>query len=92
MTWAHALRRPRISQERTGDELATANDAWLLRRLLEAEPAFTPMWSLGGYVGSQTVYRLRNTHGADIITTITGKGYRLSRRGIEVARSLMEGG
>lgn len=57
----------------------------IMRKLAAAEPSWTPMQAIGGYAGSQAVYRLRNAFGADVIVTLTGKGYRLSKRGLALA-------
>lgn len=86
MSWSHALRRPRVEYERRTDYEAKGDGVRLLRTLADAYPAWTPMSAIGGYAGSQTVYGLRNVYGADIIETIVGKGYRLSKRGLEIAR------
>lgn len=85
MTWAQALRRPRVYGERIDGQFAEEGDACILRELAASYPAYRSMASLGGYSASQAVYRLRNTYGADIIETITGLGYRLSARGLRIA-------
>lgn len=85
MTWAHALRRPRVEWERREEQLATSGDLAVLERLNAALPGFVPMARLGGHAGSQAVYRLRNTYGRDIIETLTGRGYRLSPAGERIA-------
>lgn len=88
MTWAHAARRPRIEWERRQEETAYPGDAAILRALAAAPDRYTPSLALGGCAAMQAVYRLRNTYGADIIQTMTGLGYRITRRGIEIARGL----
>lgn len=86
MSWSHALRRPRIYSERIDSQKAEAGDSRILDALAAAHPQFVPSASLGGCAAWQAVYRLRNTYGADIIETITGRGYRLSKRGLALAR------
>lgn len=86
MSWSEAIRRPRVFNERRDKQLAYEGDLALLSRLAAAEPHWTPMAALGGYPGSQAVYRLRNTYGSDIIESLTGRGYRLSKRGLQLVR------
>lgn len=88
MTWAQAVRRPRVYHERRQDDLAFPGDVALLRALATVPDRYTPSHALGGCAAMQAVYRLRNTHGADIIQTLTGKGYRITRRGLEIVRGL----
>lgn len=80
MSWGDAIRRPRVYGERRPEHEACPGDERVLAALRAAGDHWTPMEALGGYAGSQAVYRLRNTHGADFIETLTGRGYRLSKR------------
>lgn len=88
MSWSQALRRPRVHAERRQNEVAFPGDAAILRALAGAVDRWTPSAALGGCAAMQAVYRLRNTYGADIIQTMTGLGYRLTRRGLDIARGL----
>lgn len=82
MSWGHSVRRPRVYGERREEHEAGPADDRVLAALKAAGDRWTPMEALGGYAGSQAVYRLRNTHGADFIETLTGRGYRLSKRAL----------
>lgn len=88
MSWAHALRRPRVYGERRQEHPAFPGDLELLRKLATDPDRYTSSTVLGGWVATQAVYRLRNTYGADIIQTLTGAGYRLTKRGREIAEGV----
>lgn len=90
MSWSQALRRPRIHAERRQTEVACPGDAAILRALAGAVDRWTPSAALGGSPAMQAIYRLRNTHGADIIQTMTGLGYKLTPRGLSVLASLQQ--
>lgn len=81
------MRRPRVYHERTEEHPAFPGDLEILRKLA-ANPGYTSSTALGDRIATQAVYRLRNTYGADIIQTLTGKGYRLTPRGREIAQGL----
>lgn len=88
MSWAQAIRRPRVYHERRQDDPAFPGDVRLLRKLATTPDRYTPSHDLGGAPAMVAVYRLRNTYGADIIQTLTGKGYRITRRGLEIAAAM----
>lgn len=88
MSWSQALRRPRVESDRRPADNAFAGDMAVLRLLASIPDRYTSSHALGGCAAMQSVYRLRNSYGADIIQTVTGLGYRITRRGLEIARGL----
>lgn len=88
MSWAQALRRQPVQDWRENGEEAYPGDMAILCALRAAGDRYTSSHALGGCRAMQAVYRLRNAHGADIIESVTGLGYRLTAYGREIAGAL----